>query len=185
MPLIHRFTGGPIALRQNEATSIRKQRLSPFEHFHALFFLNYATVDGRHTQILPPIFGHIWWWIFATARHDYTENVFVSVCYYTDGHDQRETGLKITGPHQKSFYGCLWKHIQMRFFHILQLVHFCDNTEPGKTDRNYGRLWKMRTTFDKLCHSYNKYYSPTCIFTSLLFSLLQTYLMIWEYTLRP
>jgi hypothetical protein len=42
------------------------------------------------------------------------KNVFVSVCYYTDGHDQRQTGLKITGPHQKSFYGCLWKHIQMR-----------------------------------------------------------------------
>jgi hypothetical protein len=34
-------------------------------------------------------------------------------------------------------------------------------SESDKTDKNYDRLWKMRTIFDELSDAYAKYYSPT------------------------
>jgi hypothetical protein len=36
-----------------------------------------------------------------------------------------------------------------------------NKNEPDKTDENYDRLWKMRTSFDKLNDVYAKYYSPS------------------------
>jgi len=34
-------------------------------------------------------------------------------------------------------------------FHILRFLHFSDNmNQPDEKDRNYDRLWKLRTIFD-------------------------------------
>jgi hypothetical protein len=49
-----------------------------------------------------------------------------------------------------------------RLFHILRFLHFSDiRNEPDNTDKNYDRLWKMRTIFDELSGAYAKYYNPT------------------------
>jgi hypothetical protein len=51
---------------------------------------------------------------------------------------------------------------QDTFFHIQRFLHFSGNkNEPDKTDKNYDKLWKMRTIFDKLIVTYAKYYSST------------------------
>jgi hypothetical protein len=32
--------------------------------------------------------------------------------------------------------------------------------QPDKDDNNCGRLWKMRTLFDKLSNTYTRFYNP-------------------------
>jgi hypothetical protein len=44
---------------------------------------------------------------------------------------------------------------------MLKFLHFSDNrNESDKTDKNYGKLWKI-TIFAKLSDANDKYYSPT------------------------
>jgi len=68
----------------------------------------------------------------------------------------------------------------MRFFHILRFLHYSSNrNEPDKTDENYNRLWKIRTIFNKLNDSYDKYYSPNehlALMKSLCFSWVWSFL---------
>ncbi|PNF14142.1 hypothetical protein B7P43_G17736 [Cryptotermes secundus] len=49
-----------------------------------------------------------------------------------------------------------------RFLHILRFLHSADsNTETDRNADNYDRLWKIRTIFDTLNHSYEKCYNPS------------------------
>ena len=50
---------------------------------------------------------------------------------------------------------------QDRFLHILSFLHFADNSQRCDEDKEYGRLWKLRTVFDKLNKSYAKFYNPS------------------------
>jgi hypothetical protein len=56
MPMIHKFTGEPSGLRQNEAPHMNKD-LSPLSTF-MLFFLEIIQQVVKETNILPSIFGH-------------------------------------------------------------------------------------------------------------------------------
>jgi hypothetical protein len=59
-----------------------------------------------------------------------------------------------------SFYSNTLK--RNRFFLILRFLHFSDNNiEIDKQADNYDRLWKIRTIFDTLNDSYEKYYNPS------------------------
>jgi len=48
------------------------------------------------------------------------------------------------------------------FLHILRFLHFCDNmNKPDLNDNYYGRLWKMRITYDQLNYAHVKFQSPS------------------------
>ena len=49
---------------------------------------------------------------------------------------------------------------QDRFLHILCFLHFADNSQRPDEGKEYGRLWKLRTVFDKLNEAYAKFYNP-------------------------
>jgi len=48
---------------------------------------------------------------------------------------------------------------QDRFLHILHFLHCADNSQRPDKDKEYGRLWKLRTVFDKLNEAYAKFYN--------------------------
>jgi len=47
-----------------------------------------------------------------------------------------------------------------RFLHILRFLHFADNSQRPDDGKEYDRLWKLRTVFDKLNEAYAKFYNP-------------------------
>jgi hypothetical protein len=50
----------------------------------------------------------------------------------------------------------------MMFSHILRFLHFCYNiNQPDKTNKNYDRLWKIRSLFDILNDTYAKSYNSS------------------------
>jgi len=48
-----------------------------------------------------------------------------------------------------------------RFLHILRFLHLADNSRRPDPDREYDRLWKIRTIFDTLNQAYPKFYNPS------------------------
>jgi hypothetical protein len=48
-----------------------------------------------------------------------------------------------------------------RFLHILQFLHFADNSRRPDQDDEYDWLWKIRTVFDTLNQAYAKFYNPS------------------------
>ena len=48
-----------------------------------------------------------------------------------------------------------------RFLHILPFLHFEDNSQRPDKGKEYDRLWKLRTVFDKLNEAYAKFYNPS------------------------
>jgi len=47
-----------------------------------------------------------------------------------------------------------------RFLHILQFLHFADNSRRPDPDGEYDRLWKIKTVFDNLNQAY-PFYNPS------------------------
>ena len=45
---------------------------------------------------------------------------------------------------------------QDKFLHILRFLHFADNSQRPDKGKEYDRLWKLRTVFDKLNEAYAK-----------------------------
>ena len=45
---------------------------------------------------------------------------------------------------------------QDRFLHILCFLHFAGNSQRPEKGKEYDRLWKLRTLFDKLNVAYVK-----------------------------
>ena len=50
---------------------------------------------------------------------------------------------------------------QNRFLHILWFLQFADNSQRPDEGKEYDRLWKLRTIFDKLNDAYAKFYNPS------------------------
>jgi len=50
---------------------------------------------------------------------------------------------------------------QDRFLHILQFLHFVDNSQRPDPGEEYDRLWKIRSVFDTLNQAYPKFYNPS------------------------
>jgi CRISPR/Cas system endoribonuclease Cas6 (RAMP superfamily) len=76
------------------------------------------------------------------------------------GHDQRDK-LKDYWSRQEHFFMALYGNTLNwdRFFLILWYIHFSDNkNRPNAVDKNYDRLCKIRTIFEKLNDAYAKYY---------------------------
>jgi hypothetical protein len=49
-----------------------------------------------------------------------------------------------------------------RYWHILRFLHFTDNrNDAHNTDKDFGRLWKMRNVFEILDRTFSKFYNPT------------------------
>jgi len=48
-----------------------------------------------------------------------------------------------------------------RFLHILQFLHFADNSRRPDLGEEYDRLWKIRTVFDTLNQAYPKFCNPS------------------------
>jgi hypothetical protein len=48
-----------------------------------------------------------------------------------------------------------------RFLHILQFLHFADNSRRPDPGEEYDRLWNIRTIFDTLNQAYHKFYNPS------------------------
>jgi len=48
---------------------------------------------------------------------------------------------------------------QDRFLHILQFLHFADNSQSPDPGEEYDRLWKIRIVFDTLNQAYPKFYN--------------------------
>ena len=48
-----------------------------------------------------------------------------------------------------------------RIIHILCFLHFPDNSHRPDEGKEYDRLWKLRTVFDKLNMAYAKFYNPS------------------------
>ena len=48
-----------------------------------------------------------------------------------------------------------------RFLHILRFLRFADNSQRPDEGKEYDRLWKLRTVFDKLNEAYAKFYNPS------------------------
>jgi len=49
-----------------------------------------------------------------------------------------------------------------QYLHILCYLHFTDNrNEPGRTDENFDRLWKIRDLFEILNSTFSKFYNPS------------------------
>ena len=48
-----------------------------------------------------------------------------------------------------------------RFLHILRFLHFADNSQRPDEGKEYDRLWKLRTDFDKLNEAYAIFYNPS------------------------
>jgi len=48
-----------------------------------------------------------------------------------------------------------------RFLHILRFLHFADNSQRPDEGKEYDRLWKLWTLFDKLNEAYAKFYNPS------------------------
>ena len=47
-----------------------------------------------------------------------------------------------------------------RLLHILQFLHFADNSRRPDPGEEYDRLWKLRTIFYTLNQDYPKFYNP-------------------------
>jgi len=50
---------------------------------------------------------------------------------------------------------------QDTFLHILRFLHFAGNSQRPDKGKEYDRLWKLRTVFDKLNEAYAKFYNPS------------------------
>jgi hypothetical protein len=50
--------------------------------------------------------------------------------------------------------------IRDRFLHILHFLHFAGNAQRPHQCKEYDRLWKTRTIFDKLNQAYPTFYNP-------------------------
>jgi len=48
-----------------------------------------------------------------------------------------------------------------RFLHILHFLHFADNSQRPDKGKEYDRLRKLRTVFDKLNEASAKFYNPS------------------------
>jgi len=48
-----------------------------------------------------------------------------------------------------------------RFLHILRFLHFAGNSQRPDKGKEYDRLWKLRTLFDKLNEVYAKFSNPS------------------------
>ena len=58
------------------------------------------------------------------------------------------------------YCGTMMKRDQ--YLHILLYLHFADNrNEPGRTDENFDRLWKIRDLFQILNSTFPKFYNPS------------------------
>ena len=50
---------------------------------------------------------------------------------------------------------------QDRCLHILHFLHFANNSQRPDKGKEYDRLWKLRTVFDKLNEAYAKFCNPS------------------------
>jgi len=48
-----------------------------------------------------------------------------------------------------------------RFLHILQFLHFADNSQRPDEGQEYDRPWQIRTVFDTLNEAYAEFYNPS------------------------
>jgi hypothetical protein len=157
-PVIHKFTGGPSGLRQNEAPHVNKDSLplSVFMlFFHKIMQLLVEETNRYYRQYLETI---------AEGRSPLPNMTILEMYLFVSivlqmGHDQRDR-LKDYWSTLEQFFMAFYRNTMKRdrFLHILRFLHFSDNrNEPDKTDENYDRLWKMRTIFDELNDAYAKY----------------------------
>jgi len=70
-------------------------------------------------------------------------------------HDYRSRLRQLHNP----FYGETMT--RDRFLHILRFLHFADNSQRPDEGKEYDRLWKLRTVFDKLNEASAKFYNPS------------------------
>ena len=47
------------------------------------------------------------------------------------------------------------------FLHTLHFLHFADNWQRPDEGKEYDRIWKLRTVWDKLTEAYAKFYNPS------------------------
>jgi hypothetical protein len=138
-----------------------KQRLFPTEYFHASFSWNYATVGASNKKILPPILGHTWRRMLPTAWHDYTGNLFffnLLMCRWVKTKERLKDSWSTLEQFFMALYGNTRNETDSFIFWDSYIL--LTTNEPGNTDENNDRLWKMRTIFHKLDDAYAKYLQP-------------------------
>lgn len=160
--VVHTFTGGPCGRKDVEAPHITEGS-TPL----SVFLLYFAEI----TTLLVAETNRYYHHYLDTLDHepppvpDITEAemlVFLAVTIQM-GHDLRDR-LADYWSTAENFYTPFYSSTMKRdrYCHILRFLHFTDNrSDTRNTDKNFGRMWKMRNVFEIVDRTFSKFYNPT------------------------
>ena len=160
--VVHTFTGGPCGRKDVEAPHVTESStpLSVFLLYFAEIISLLVVETNRYYHQYLDTLDH-----GPSPVPDITEAemfVFLAVTVQM-GHCLRErlTDYWSTAENYYTpFYSSTMK--RDRYWHILRFLHFTDNrNDTHNTDKNFGRLWKMRNVFEIIGRTFSKFYNPT------------------------
>jgi hypothetical protein len=156
------FTGGAVGKKPNEAPHVNADS-TPFSvfmlYFSGIIHLLVVETNRYYHQYLGRLDDG------PSPVPDVTDSemfLFLGIIVQM-GHDIRDR-LRDYWSTTEQFFTPFYSNTMKRdrFLHILRFLHFTDNnTDIDKQADDYDRLWKIRTIFDTLNNSYEKYYNPS------------------------
>ena len=160
--VVHTFTGGPCGRKDVEAPHITESStpLSVFLlYFAEIISLLVVETNRYYHQYLDTLDQG------PSPVPDITEAemfVFLAVTLQM-GHSLRvrlADYWSTAENYYTPFYSSTMK--RDRYWHILRFLHFTDNrNDTHNTDKNFGRMWKMRNVFEIINRTFSKFYNPT------------------------
>ena len=160
--VVHTFTRGPCGRKDVEAPHISESStpLSVFLLYFAEIITLLVVETNRYYHHYLDTLDHE-----LSPVPDITEAemiVFLAVTLQM-GHSLRER-LADYWSTADNFYTPFYRITmkQDRYWHILRFLHFTDNrNDTHNTDKNFGRLWKMKNIFEIVDRTFSKFYNPT------------------------